>query len=246
MKLIHNFKSPNFNKRQSNNIKYIIIHYTALGSISESLEYLCKKKNKVSSHYLISKEGTIYNLVSDKKRAWHAGISYWNEDEDINSHSIGIELDYSPYENKKFTKELLESLIKLLKKLISKYNIPITNVLGHSDVSPYRKIDPGVNFPWVLLEKKNIAFKLKKIKKTDRYNETIKKWFKKNKLYSNKKKILLILSLIGYDIRLAKKNHYNYKKIISAYTTRFSHNNLKRGNLIDIVILHFLNILLTK
>ena len=77
MKLIHNFKSPNFDDRNSNNIEIIVIHYTALSSTSKSLKYLCSKKNKVSSHYLISQEGKIYSLVSEKKRAWHAGQSYW-------------------------------------------------------------------------------------------------------------------------------------------------------------------------
>ena len=96
MKLIHNFKSPNFNDRKSNNIEIIVIHYTALSSISNSLKHLCSKKNKVSSHYLISQEGKIYSLVSDKKRAWHAGQSYWRGNTDINSISIGIELDFSP------------------------------------------------------------------------------------------------------------------------------------------------------
>ena len=88
MKLIHNFKSPNFNDRKSNNIQIIVLHYTSLNSISNSLKYLCSKKNKVSSHYLISKSGKIYNLVSEKKRAWHAGQSYWKGQTDINSISI--------------------------------------------------------------------------------------------------------------------------------------------------------------
>ena len=85
MKLIHNFKSPNFNERGFNLVKYIIIHYTALNSAHDSIKYLCSKQNKVSSHYLISSSGKIYSLVSEKKRAWHAGQSYWNGDKDINS-----------------------------------------------------------------------------------------------------------------------------------------------------------------
>ena len=121
MKLIHNFKSPNFNKRKHNKIELIIIHYTALENINESLSYLCDIKNKVSCHYLISQKGQIYNLVSEKNRAWHAGISYWNLENDINSNSIGIELDYSPnYQNNIFSKKLVSSLIILLKNLKKK------------------------------------------------------------------------------------------------------------------------------
>ena len=109
MKLIHKFKSPNFNKRQSKKIKYLIIHYTALKDCSESLKYLCDKSKKVSSHYLISQQGDVYNLISEKMRAWHAGISYWKSDTDINSASIGIELDYSPnHSNNTFKKEMIK------------------------------------------------------------------------------------------------------------------------------------------
>ena len=118
MKLIHKFKSPNFNKRQSKKIKYLIIHYTALKDCSESLKYLCNRSKKVSSHYLISQQGDIYNLVSEKMRAWHAGISYWKSETDINSASIGIELDYSPnHTNNTYKKKMIKSLISLIKML---------------------------------------------------------------------------------------------------------------------------------
>ena len=128
MKLIHNFKSPNFNDRKSNNIELIIIHYTALSSISKSRKYLCSPENKVSCHYLISQNGKIYSLVSEKKRAWHAGQSYWDGKTDINSISIGIELDYSPLDsNNKFSFMLNSALICLLKNITgigSKVNKP--------------------------------------------------------------------------------------------------------------------------
>ena len=165
MKLIHNFKSPNFNDRKSNNIEIIVIHYTALDSISNSLKYLCSKKNKVSSHYLISQSGKIYSLVSEKKRAWHAGQSYWRGNTDINSISIGIELDYSPSDkNNKFSLKLNSALIFLLKKLLKKYKIRTENILGHSDIAPYRKIDPGKNFPWQMLENKKLSYRPQLIK----------------------------------------------------------------------------------
>ena len=94
MKLIHKFKSPNFDKRASSKILFIIIHYTALKNYREAISYLSDPKNKVSSHYLISQTGAIFNLVSSKNRAWHAGISYWDGITDLNSTSIGIELDF--------------------------------------------------------------------------------------------------------------------------------------------------------
>ena len=120
MKLIHKFKSPSFNNRKAKNIKYIIIHYTALKDIHESINFLCDPSNKVSSHFLISKVGTIYNLVDLNKRAWHAGKSYWDGDIDINSLSIGIELDYSPISNKNFSYSKLStgSIVSIFKRRV--------------------------------------------------------------------------------------------------------------------------------
>ena len=250
MKLIHKFKSPNFNERKSKEINLIIIHYTALKSISESIEYLCNKQNKVSSHYLISKKGEIYNLVDEDKRAWHAGKSYWKSNTDINSSSIGIELDYFPdKKNTKYSKDLLNTLIKLLKKIVKKYNISKDNILGHSDIAPYRKIDPGINFPWFLLEEKRIAFRIKKLQNNSQIQLLIKKWYKKNKFKSVKKKILFMLDYIGYDVSLAKKNNSDFNKILLIYSYRFKHfykYSLNKKQIPELIEIHFLNILLTK
>tara|TARA_X000000368_G_C22967654_1_gene683941 strand:- start:59 stop:820 length:762 start_codon:yes stop_codon:yes gene_type:complete len=250
MKLIHKYKSPNFNARKSKSIEFIIIHYTALNTASNSIQYLCSKKNKVSSHYLISKKGEIYNLVSEKKRAWHAGQSYWNGKEDINSASIGIELDYSPMdENNIFSHKLLFNLKHLLSKLMKKYNILPENILGHSDISPYRKIDPGKDFPWKILENKKIAFKVKSNKNTKKIKQKINQWFLDKNISSKKKKTLIMLDYIGYDIRLALTKSVYYKQLLQAYSNRhrlyksYSYNKKKINNVIE---LHFFNILLTK
>ena len=90
MKLIHKFKSLNFDKRINKQISFLIIHYTALPSLEESIKYLCDKKNRVSSHYVIGQNGKIYSLVNDKNRAWHAGKSLWGSEKNLNSISIGI------------------------------------------------------------------------------------------------------------------------------------------------------------
>jgi len=250
MKLIHNFKSPNFNERKSNNIEIIIIHYTALNSISSSLKYLCSKKNKVSSHYLISQSGKIYNLVSEKKRAWHAGQSYWRGNTDINSTSIGIELDYSPSEkNNKFSLKLNSALIFLLNKLIKKYKIRSENILGHSDIAPYRKVDPGKNFPWQMLENKKLSYSPQLINRVDFPNHLINKWFQKNKLNSIKKKTLFMLNFIGYDISLALKNKIYFNKLIEAYSNHYKlYKNYyyNKKKIYDVIELHFLNLILTN
>ena len=250
MKLIHNFKSPNFNDRKSNNIQIIVLHYTALSSISNSLKYLCAKKNKVSSHYLISQSGKIYNLVSEKKRAWHAGQSYWKGKTDINSISIGIELDYSASDiNNKFSSRLNSALILLLRKLTKKYKISTENILGHSDIAPYRKIDPGRHFPWQNLENKNLSYRLKFINPSDIKKTLINEKFYKNKTNSIKKKILFMLNFIGYDISLAKKNKIYFNQLIDAYSDHYRlyknyyYNKKKIFNVIEV---HFLNIILTN
>ena len=250
MKLIHNFKSPNFNDRKSNNIEIIVIHYTALSSISNSLKHLCSKKNKVSSHYLISQKGKIYSLVSEKKRAWHAGQSYWRGSTDINSISIGIELDFSPRDiNNKFTLKLNSALIFLLKKIIKKYRISIENILGHSDIAPYRKIDPGKYFPWQMLENKKLSYKPQLLNRSDIKNSLKKEWLHKNKLNSIKKKILFMLNFIGYDTSLAIKNKIYFDQLINAYSSHYRiyknyYYNKKR--IFDVIEAHFLNLILTN
>ncbi len=250
MKLIHNFKSPNFNDRKSNNIEIIVIHYTALSSISNSLKHLCSKKNKVSSHYLISQEGKIYNLVSEKKRAWHAGQSYWRGNTDINSISIGIELDFSPLHiNNKFSLKLNSSLIFLLKKLLKKYRISNENILGHSDIAPYRKIDPGKYFPWQMLENKKLSFRPQLLNQSDITNNLKKEWLNKNKLNSMKKKILFMLNFIGYDTSLALKNKTYFDQLINAYSSHYriyKNHYYNKKKIFDVIEVHFLNIILTK
>ena len=250
MKLIHNFKSPNYNDRRSNSIEIIVIHYTALSSISNSLKHLCSKKSKVSSHYLISQEGKIYSLVSEKKRAWHAGQSYWRGNTDINSISIGIELDFSPSDiNNKFTSKLNSALIFLLKKLLRKYRISIENILGHSDIAPYRKIDPGKHFPWQILENKKLSYRPQLLNRLDIKKGLKKKWLNTNKLNSMKKKILFMLNFIGYDTSLALKNKIYFDQLINAYSSHYRiyknyyYNKKKIFNVIEV---HFLNIILTK
>ena len=250
MKLIHKFKSPNFNERKSPKILFIVIHYTALKSITKSISYLCSKKNKVSCHYLISKKGEIYSLVSEKKRAWHAGYSYWNGISDINSSSIGIELDYIPSLNKnKFNSRLTNSLILLLNKITKKHKIKPENILGHSDIAPYRKIDPGKYFPWKLLQNKKLVFEIKNIKQKKTYMNLINAWFFKKGFNSKKKRILFMLNYIGYDVSLALNNKLYYSQIILMYSYRYKYyknTSYNKKNIFNVIQLHFLNIVLTK
>ena len=247
MKYITKYKSPNYNSRKNSKIKLIIIHYTALRNSSEAISYLCKKEKKVSSHYLISQDGIVYSIVDNKFRAWHAGEAFWQDITDINSISIGIELDYNPYgKNNKFTFKMISSLKKLLVKIQKKYNINKNNILAHSDIAPFRKKDPGKNFPWKSLSDSKIVLRLKKIKKSE--FKIIELWFKYHNINSKKNIIILALSIIGYDTRNVYKNSKLYNQLIKIYRIRYLNTEdiKKNKSLYSIIITHLFNFMLTK
>ncbi len=246
MKIIHKFQSMNFDSRNNNAIKYIIIHYTALRNFSLALDYLCNQKNRVSCHYLISQSGKIYSLVPDKKRAWHAGLSFWDSDKDINSMSIGIELDFSNYpKNNSYNLKMIQSLENLLMSLKKKYKIKKNNILGHSDIAPYRKIDPGPKFPWKKLSKKDLTFINTNIEK--KYIIFFRKWLRRHKIYSIKKSILFMLAYIGYDVSLSYKNNKYFNLLLTNYHNHYLQNKYtSKIKIIRYLEIHFLNLLLNK
>ena len=162
--------SPNFDpkKRNLGEIKFIIFHYTGMKSEKTALKRLTNYKSQVSSHYLINKNGEINKLVPDSYIAWHAGKSKWKKLESLNKNSIGIEITNPGHSfgYKEFPKLQIFSLIKLTKFLISKYKINKRNILGHSDIAPERKKDPGEKFPWKYLAKSGIGIWHSLLKKT--------------------------------------------------------------------------------
>ena len=229
------YLSPNFSKKRRNkrDIKFIIIHYTGMQSEIESINRLLDKNSKVSCHYLINRKGKIFNMVPDKKIAWHAGKSKWKEFRDLNDNSIGIELvnkgHLLGFQN--YTKPQIKTLINLCKKLKKTYKIKNSNFLGHSDVSPNRKIDPGEKFPWKKLSKYNLGL-----------------WYKKTRLQINlesKKKIsaefFKNLYKIGYRYFQLNKRNYSDKFVIKAFQQRYCPNNV--SGLIDKKTLKISNIL---
>ncbi len=138
-------RSPNQNKRGP---VLVVIHYTDQDSVAQSLKTLktANSKGPVSAHYLIGADGKRYQLVSDERRAWHAGAGYWGTIGDVNSASIGIELDNDG--NSPFARAQIDSLILLLGDLCQRHHIPRTAIIGHEDLAPGRKVDPGPLFPW--------------------------------------------------------------------------------------------------
>lgn len=145
--------SPNFGARRDDAKPYIIVlHYTGMENAKVALDRMCDEQSEVSAHYMIDEAGAIFQLVDEDKRAWHAGVSSWNGQEDINSHSIGIEMVNRGQDE--YPDAQINSVIKLCLDIKSRYEIKC--VLGHSDIAPTRKIDPGEQFPWHKLREAGI------------------------------------------------------------------------------------------
>ena len=218
MKIISNF-SPNHSikKRQKKDIKFVIIHYTGMQSEIESIKRLKDLKHKVSCHYLINRKGQIIRMVDDSHIAWHAGKSKWKKFTNLNDNSIGIELvnkgHQFGYQN--FSRNQIKSLISLCKNLKKKYHLKKENFLGHSDIAPLRKNDPGEKFPW---------------KKLSRFK--IGKWFEKSqknfKIDEKKIKFLFFKNLqkIGYRYFNIHKRNNKDKYIIRSFQRHYLPNNV--------------------
>jgi len=231
LKTILNY-SPNFNrkKRTYKQIKFIIFHYTGMRSESQAINRLTNIQSEVSCHYLIKKNGEIITMVPDLYIAWHAGKSSWGSYKSLNKNSIGIEITNPGHElnYRKFSKNQISSLLRLSKFLIKKYDISLKNILGHSDVAPERKKDPGEKFPWKYLSQSKVGF-WHTIKKQELLKNRKTKTTKKEKeLFINN------LFKIGYSKKfsknMSKDKHLN--NITKAFQRRY------RQDLIDNKIDH--------
>ena len=211
---ITSYFSPNYSKktRLKKDIKFVIIHYTGMQSEIESFKRLMDPQYKVSSHYLINRKGEIIQMVKEKNIAWHAGKSRWKKFKNLNNYSIGIELvnkgHQFGYQN--FSRKQISSLIKLCTKLKKKYLIKKENFLGHSDIAPLRKADPGEKFPWKKLSKSKIG-----------------KWYAKfnNKIEVNPKKMEALffknLQKFGFRYFTTNKKKFNDVMIVKAFQRHY-------------------------
>jgi N-acetylmuramoyl-L-alanine amidase len=188
--------SPNFNERQLP-ISMVVLHYTEMKPIGTALEKLTTEEGGVSAHYLISEEGEVMQLVPEDKRAWHAGKSFWRGTKDVNSASIGIELDHPGHDPvnggyREFAQAQIDALTPLLGRIIKDYDIPRANVVAHSDVAPMRKTDPGELFPWDRLAEAGLCLpKPEKLELGDPFH--------------NEGAFYLALERFGYDITEGRK-----------------------------------------
>jgi len=186
--------TTNFDLRKPN---FVIIHHTAQNACEQTLRTFTLERTKVSAHYVICKDGTVHHMLNDYLRAWHGGVAKWGNNTDINSSSIGIEIDNNGFEP--FEPKQIESLLNLLTILKNKYKIPTANFIGHGDIAPTRKIDPNIQFPWVLLANKGYGV-----------------WSEPNPAIPLKDNISVpyALALVGYDVKdttaaiLAFKRHF--------------------------------------
>ncbi len=205
MNEIKQFYSINFDKirRKKKKIKFLVFHYTGMKSEESALSKLTNINSKVSCHYFIKKNGSIVNLVPEQYVSWHAGVSFWKKFKSINDYSIGIEIQNPGHLNgyNHFNKKQINSIKYLSLKLAKKYNLKSKHYLGHSDIAPDRKKDPGEKFPWEFLSKYKIGvwhsldkrllkkYRLKNIDNLDkiiffRYLTKIGYFFKKKKINS--------------------------------------------------------------
>ncbi len=206
----------NYSFRKKNKIvKYIVIHYTGMKNLKLSYQKLSNNSSNVSSHYLISRDGIIFNLLCLKYKAWHAGVSKWKDNININDSSIGIELQNRGHEfgYSNFTKKQYSSLRKILRFLKKNFNILDNNIIFHSDISPNRKKDPGEKF---FLEKAGI-YRFNKLKKHNR-NYTLDQMLR---LYGFH---LFYIKNYREHCIMSVKRSLNYTKITPLITNNFIKN----------------------
>jgi len=193
----------NFNLRKPN---YVIIHHTAQDSVKQTLNTFTLVRTQVSAHYVVGRDGKVFHMLNDYLRSWHAGVSKWGSVTDMNSCSIGIELDNNGLEP--FQEAQIKSLILLLAKLKKTYNIPTANFIGHSDIAPGRKTDPSAYFPWQTLAQSGFGY----------WSDEVLEMAPENFDY------ITALRVIGYDTKnvqsaiTAFKLHFIQKEVSSELT----------------------------
>tara|TARA_E500000178_G_scaffold322220_1_gene346855 strand:- start:101 stop:823 length:723 start_codon:yes stop_codon:yes gene_type:complete len=234
MKIIRlNSLSSSKKPRKTSDIRFVVIHYTGMQSKRASLVRLLNKKYKVSCHYLIDRSGNIIKMLDDNKVAWHAGKSKWKKFNNLNETSIGIELVNKGHRisYEKFPNKQIKNLIKLSKFLKKKYKIKQPNFLGHSDIAPLRKRDPGEYFPWLRLSKQKLGIWYPKLNKKIK---VVNKKKMRNLFFKN-------LHKIGYRYFNKTKSSKKDRLIVQVFQSKFLPK--KADGKIDIktyIISHFL------
>jgi len=197
--------SPNFDARDRAP-DMLLLHYTGMPTAEESLARMHDPAAKVSAHYFVDEDGSVISLVAEQSRAWHAGVAFWRGESDINSCSIGIEIQNPGHEfgYRAFPDVQIDSVIQLCKDILSRHDIPANRVLGHSDVAPGRKKDPGELFPWQRLAGEGIGLWPQGINPSSEGEVDIPELQK-------------TLAGFGYDIKLTGENDVQTKRVVMAF-----------------------------
>lgn len=201
--------SPNFNARKTP-IDMIVLHYTGMSSLAEVLRKLCDPLSELSAHYVVDEKGNIYQLVHEDNRAWHAGISNWQGQRDVNSRSIGIEIMNNG--QVPFTREQISAVMAICRTMMERHNIPVYNVVGHSDVAPARKVDPGPLFPWGRLMAHNIALDAE---------ATLSDYFATATKQGDTRYIRTMLARLGYGGDYSPNPTPTLREMIAAFQARW-------------------------
>ena len=214
--------SPNHDAR-ARPISHIVLHYTDMADPHAALAHLCDKQAEVSAHYFIHRDGEIVQLVEDDRRAWHAGVSYWRGETDMNSASLGIELDHDGHapdgSMAAFPPPQMRALIALLQDVTARHNIHPHNILGHSDIAPGRKVDPGEAFDWAALNRAGFGLWLEGVKIED-----VAPLAEGNSAENGDKAVAPLqkaLAAFGYDIEADGVYGRQTKTVIAAFQRHF-------------------------
>ena len=218
---IREIYSPNFdrNPRKKKNVRFLVFHYTGMKNEKEAIQRLIKIQSEVGTHYFIKKNGEILRMVPDRYKAWHAGISCWGKYSFLNKYSIGIEVSNPGHQfgYVDFSKKQIKSLIKLTRILVKKYKIKKNHILGHSDIAPNRKKDPGEKFPWKVLYKNKIGIW------HNLNNERLISLRRKSVSFKELTLFMKNLKKFGYSNKniIMKNKLQNNKMLIKAFQRRF-------------------------
>jgi N-acetylmuramoyl-L-alanine amidase len=201
--------SPNHGpRRRGKKVDMLVLHYTGMKTLEAALDRLCDPKAEVSAHYVVARDGCVFRLVDERRRAWHAGVSFWAGERDVNGRSVGIELENTG--RQAFPPRQIAALIALARGILKRHRIPAHRVLGHSDVSPRRKTDPGAKFPWRTLARAGIGFWPQPKPKP-----------KRGKKMPEIADVQRALQAFGYAIAVTGKADAQNRAVIRAFQRRF-------------------------
>lgn len=212
------FPSPNHGERKDGmRPDMIILHYTGMPDEGEALQWLCNPVSQVSAHYFVFEDGRVLQLVPEARRAWHAGVSFWDGETDINSRSIGIEIANPghPGDLPPFPDVQIESVIALTKDIMSRWRMPPHRILGHSDVAPGRKLDPGEAFPWERLHREGIGHWVPPASIRDG------RFFSRGDRGMPVEALQAMLAMYGYGVKITGVFDEDTEKVIAAFQRHF-------------------------